>query len=246
MGIRGRARENRASLSGDVRGQPVCRLVRGARKQDGESRCLERECRTQCHGPGREGSTGRFARCSRVVETRTAKPLPRAGGIAVSGRSAAGKPFVQRGKQFVRIAAQVKGLEPRRRAGAQADIGFRHGKPFCEEPRERSVRRALFRHCPHAGGDMRSAAGGLPETDDLIARGARRQADVYKEPVLNGACGKTGVAGRSRQSSAGATVVIMNWRRKKMMSRRIIGEMSIPPRSGRNLRIGRRAGSVAL
>ena len=55
---------------------------------------------------------------------------------------------------------------------------------------------------------------------------------------------RIGAEGLHRHTTSGATEVMRNWRRKKMISSTMMGEMSMPPRSGRILRTGRSTGSV--
>jgi hypothetical protein len=130
-------------------------------------------------------------------------------------------------------------LQPRGGAGRDLDRGGGNVQRLRQQFHERGIGLPLFGHGAHPRLEEGPTVGQLLDPFYRIARGFRRQPDEEATAT----CRRLDEAGT--QISAGATVVHSSWRTKKMSKRSTIGEMSMPPRSGSTLRIGRSAGSVS-
>ena len=116
-----------------------------------------------------------------------------------------------------------------------ASRGFRHAQRFGEKGDQRLVRLVVFGH----GADARLQLSLVIQSIDRVAAAIRGQ--PHRQPdmtVMNGPGGA--------HATSGKMVFHMKERRKKIISSRMIGEMSMPPRLGSTRRIGRSTGSVTL
>lgn len=104
---------------------------------------------------------------------------------------------------------------------------------------QRLVRLSLFRNGSHSGFEVGFALGVGVHAVDCVAPAIGRQANCKRDVV--GEC-SPGLA----HATSGKIEFHISERTKKMISSRMIGEMSMPPRFGSTRRIGRSSGSVTL
>lgn len=142
--------------------------------------------------------------------------------------------------QFVRIARNSYLLQPRRCSCSDRYISRCKTQPLCQQVYQRCIGLSVFRNRAHPCFQVEAPVISLFHTFNRVPCRFRRQPHKESDAVTL----RAEMRWLSGQTRIGAIVVQRNWRMKNMINKSTIGEISMPPRSGRKRRMGRSAGSV--